>query len=103
MSNPVSTLTINDLEKLFYQLSAAYGSPYADHADTLLPSCQQLRKAINEDGQTPELLLQKVRLLRQKTGEFKTKFSVQIADKFWLKQLTNPIKPIFYVPDEPVL
>lgn len=102
MISAPNPLTIAELEVLYYQLSAIYGSPYADHADTLLPSCQQLRKALNEDGQTPESLLLKVRLLRQKTGEFKTKFSVQVADKFWLKQLTTQIKPTFYVRDEPL-
>lgn len=100
-TSPGPVLTIAELEPLFYQLSAAYGSPYADHADTLLASCQQLRKAISEDGQTFELLLEKVKLLRRKTGDFKTKFSVQVADKFWLKQLTTPIRPTFYVREEP--
>lgn len=100
-ANPGPVLTIAELEPLFYQLSAAYGSPYADHADALLASCQQLRKAISQDGMTPESLLEKVQLLRKKTGEFKTKFSVQVADKFWLKQLTTPIRPTFYVREEP--
>jgi len=95
--------TIAELEPLFYQLSAAYGSPYADAPDTLLASCQQLRKAITDDQQTPAGLLQKVRLLCQKTGNYKTKFSVQVADRFWNKQLTTPIRPAFYAPDQPVL
>ncbi|GAC1605709.1 MAG: hypothetical protein NVS3B25_35050 [Hymenobacter sp.] len=95
--------TIAELEPLFYQLSAAYGSPYADGPDTLLACCQQLRKALTEDQQTPEMLLEKVRQLRRKTGDYKSKFSVQVADKFWRKQLSQPITPTFYEPPQPVL
>ena len=103
-TSPGPVLTIAELEPLFYQLSAAYGSQHADDPEkALLSCCQQLRKAISHDGQTPESLMEKVRLLRSKTGDFKTKFSVQVADRFWLKQFTTPIRPTFYVREEPEL
>lgn len=101
---PAHPPLIVELEKLFYELSGAYGSQHADDPEkVLLACCQTLRKAIMQDGQTRETLLQKVKLLRQKAGDYKTKFSVQVLDRFWLKQLTAPIQPVFYKPDEPVL
>ena len=100
MSNPP---TIAELEEFYYRLSAAYASAYADNADDITQSAIKLRRAFTLDGQTEESLLRKVKLLRQKTGDYKSKMSVQITDRFWSKQLTTPIRPAFYEPDKPVL
>ena len=100
MSNPP---TIADLEEFYYRLSAAYGSPHADKPDDITQSAIKLRRAFTLDEQTEEMLLQKIKLLRQKSSDFKSKMSVQIADRFWAKQLTTPIRPTFFEPDKPVL
>ncbi|WP_216726132.1 hypothetical protein [Hymenobacter siberiensis] len=100
MPNPA---TLSELEDLYFQLSAAYGSPHSDHADDIHQACLKLRRALSLDNQTPELLVQKIKLLRDKTGDFKTKLSNVIADRFWNKQLAQPVTPAFYQRDKPAI
>lgn len=99
MNNPP---TLTELKEFYYELSAAYGSPYSDNAADIEQTALKLRRAFTLDKQTPELLLEKIRQLRKKTN-YQTKVSSLVDDRFWNKELTPPMKPKFYTPDEPVL
>lgn len=94
--------SIEDLTELYHQLSAAYGSPYSDHANDITTAAWALREPVKA-GFTPELLVSRIRLLRRKGNGFTSKLSAVIADKFWLKEFAQPVVPSFYKPDEPVL
>jgi len=94
--------TIEDLTGLYHQLSAAYGSPFSDHANDLTSAAWALREPIKA-GITTEQLINRIRLLRRKGNGFTSKLSAVIADKFWLKEFVQPVTPSFYKPDEPVL
>lgn len=94
--------TIEQLTELYHLLSAAYGSPFSDHKEDIQQAAWALRTPIKE-GYTPELLLDKMRLLRRKAGGYTSKLSSLIADEFWKKELATPVHAQFYKPDEPVL
>lgn len=89
---------------LYYALNTLYASPHPDRVEDVERSCERLDRAFL-NGQDEISLIGKMQeyLRSQSTsgGQFKSKTSSMIVDRFWLKDYTRPIPYTRFKPDEP--
>jgi hypothetical protein len=80
-----------EIEKLYRQLSRMYSSPHNDSDEEMGSAKSILSCAINEDGETAEGIIAKMKQLAAIENDFKSKLSAAIKNRFWEKTFSHAV------------